>query len=778
MNIFKSYKKSRYYLYVNITGLAIGLAASIMLVLFVVNELSYDKHFANNHRIVRLLTVSNEENDLSYWARTLRSAYTELPEKVPGIEASVQIYDGYQGEEIISKQNRFQNVNCLLTDPEIFKVFQMKFIKGDAKTSLASPKSTVLTRKYAEMMFGSPEEAMNQVIKCQGYDCVVSGVVEDIPQNSHFSFDVLISMQTNPGVNSYEGCEFFTYYLIKQEAPLHITRTGIESEYQNLLKPWAAGTGKKIANGYTELLSDIYFSPKAGAGFGESGSLVFIRILGGIAFLILLLAITNFINLFVTQSETRMLEIGIRKTNGAQITDIIRQFFSEVSVVVLIAFAIGFFLALLFIPYFSDLIGKTLDIRQLMNPVFILSILLLLGITIVFSALYPAIYLSRFSPLEILSKQIRFSKRRLTSAIVVFQSVISICLLSATFVFIKQTSFLQKIPLGYNPENVMSVAGNVTINKNYQAIKQQMLSYPEVKAVSGSQHIIGKGCSGEAISPFGENENIKSINSYRFLEGMPELMELELVEGRFWNENESDSIQLLILNEAAVTMLGGESPIEKFYQSNRLARVIGVVKDFYYDKPELRIEPIALSRARTPSYINIRFHENVSTAKARQITLDVLHQIDPDFVLDPIWNVDVYKKKFSEINRYFQVIMIGSSFSIVIAIFGLLAIHLFTSFRRTKEIGIRKVFGAEKATIFLLLTFNILKWIGIASLIAIPIESFLISKLLSNYENHVRPDWMVYVCPVLIQCAIAILTTSAITIKVLSQNLVMSLKPD
>jgi putative ABC transport system permease protein len=267
----------------------------------------------------------------------------------------------------------------------------MKFIEGNAETSLVAPNSAVLSRQYANIMFGSPEAAMNQVFKCRRYDCVISGVVEDLPQNSHFSFDILIAMKTNARLDNYGGCEFYTYYLIQKEASLQTVRAGIESEYNNLLKPWAKGTGQEGAFGQTEMLSDVYFSTKAGVGFGVSGSMLFIRILAGLAFLILLLAVTNFINLFVTQGEMRMLEIGIRKTNGAQVTDIIRQFFSEVSIVVLIAFVIGFFLAILCIPYFSDLIQKNLDIRQLLSPTFILSILLLLGITIVLSALYPAI---------------------------------------------------------------------------------------------------------------------------------------------------------------------------------------------------------------------------------------------------------------------------------------------------------------------------------------------------------------------------------------------------
>jgi putative ABC transport system permease protein len=226
-------------------------------------------------------------------------------------------------------------------------------------------------------------------------------------------------------------------------------------------------------------------------------------------------------------------------------------------------------------------------------------------------------------------------------------------------------------------------------------------------------------------------------------------------------------------------MLGGESPIENLYSYNdRLARVIGVVKDFYYDDPALPVEPIVFTRVSRPSYIYIRFHENISPAKARQVVLDAVHQFDKGFVFDPMWSIDIYARKFNGIKMYARVTMIGSAFSIFVAMLGLLAIHLFTSFRRTKEIGIRKIHGAEKTTIFLLLSFDMLKWIGIAAVIAIPTVIYFTSELLSVYANHVRLDWQVFVFPMLIQCAIALITTSGVTLKVLSQNPVKSLKTE
>jgi len=776
MNIFNSYKRSRFFLWVNITGLAIGLAASILLILFVVNELSYDRHFANYKRIVRLITVSDAGGNLTYYPIDLRTAYTELPQNVPGIEAAVQLYNLYE-RELISGHQRFEKVKTMLADPEFFKVFPMKFIAGNAETSFTAPNAAILTQRYANIMFGSPGAAMNQTISVMGIDYVVSGVVEDLPKNTSFNFDMLGAIACVPWLkDTGGGLEWQTYYLIKKEASLQTVRTGIENAYHTLVKPWGDRIGSRDAHGETEMLSDVHLHSKA---MGTSGSMRFIYILTGLAFFILILAVTNFINLFMTQGEMRMQEIGIRKSNGARISDIVRLFFSEVTMVVGIAFVIGFFLAVICIPAFGALINKNIDMIQLLNPMFILAGILLFVITVVLSAFYPAIYLSRFSPLEILGKRIRFSKRRLTAGTVIFQSIISIVLLSVILVLYKQSSYLQKLPLGYNPENVMSVAESDTINKSYQAIKQELLQFPEVKAVAGSDHLFGGGTSGQIIALWGApQEDNKPINEYRMATGMPELLGLKLVEGRFWREDDPDSVRMLILNEAAVKMMGGESPLDKTYSYWGQAKVIGVVKNFYYGDPAMSIAPIALNRVTDTRLINIRFSENVNSVQAQQIALKVFRKFDPDFVLNPIWAVDIYKDKFKEIKTLTLTVLIGSVISIFVAMLGLLAIHLYTSMRRTKEIGIRRVLGAEKTSVFLLLTLDVLKWIGIAALFAIPAAIYIIHEMLNNYANHVHPDWTIFVLPILIQCVIAVLTISGVTLSVLSQNPVKALKTE
>lgn len=775
----KYYKRTRFFLWVNITGLAIGLAISIMLILFVVNELSYDKHFVNSDRIVRLLTVVEANDAVSRYDINLRKAYTEVPGKIPGVEAAMQFYRGGD-TEVIYETERFQKVPLLYADPEFFDVFQMKFVEGNASTALANTNSVVLTRRQAEIIFGDSHSALDKTIKIGEQEFVVSAVVEKLPANTHFSFDALANMQSITYLEWMQGLEFQTYYLVKPDVPIDITMAAIENEYGVFSKPFGERLNAKVY-GKTQKLTDIYLhSDDIYGSFGKQSSIRFVALLSGLALFILLLAITNFINLFMAQGETRMLEVGIRKTNGAAVGDIVRQFFSEVSGIVLIAFVCGLLLTIVFTPYFSELISKQIDLSQLLNPLFIVCAIGLFIVTVLFSAFYPAFYLSRFSPLDILGKRLRFSKRRLTVPVVVFQSVITIVLVAFIMIIDQQTAYLKNLPLGYNPENVVNIPLNNATRKSYVAVKQELLSIPEIKQASGTQHIFGHGYSGQAISLTDNQEGNHAINEYRIMDGMCELMELQLLEGAFFNENAPDSIPQIILNEAAIKMLGLSYPVTGMfvnYKGNN-TEIKGVVKDFYYENPVDKIAPIVLCRIGWPSNITIRFREGTDRLQAMEKTLGVLRRFDPDFVVNPVWSEDIYAEKFITFTTYSKIITVASLISIFIAMLGLVAIHLYTTIRRTKEIGIRRINGAEPEAIFALLTGDIVKWIAIAGIVAAPVIYFMALNFLEEYNNRTSLGWAVFVFPVLIQCFVAILATSGVSLWALRQNPVVALKKE
>ena len=778
MNIFNSYKRSRFFLWVNITGLAIGLAASILLILFVVNELSYDRHLDGYKRIVRLINVLEINGETRHFPITLRKAYTDIPEKIPGIEAATQIYN-YGQSELVYETKRFQNTKILLADSRFFRIFKMKFIEGSATKPFESTNSIIITRQYADIVFGKNENVLGKNVSLDERSYIISAVVEELPANTHFSFDILANMELVFLYGSMNGLEFFTYFRINPDASLKEVSASIETEYTSILAPFAAQFNGK-AYGIVEKLSAIYLRSKADFSLGKSNNMKFVWLLTIIALLTLLLAIINFVNLFMAQSETRMNEIGIRKTNGAGITDIIRQFFTEVFYIVLLAFASGFLLAIMAAPYFSQIIRKDIDLIQLINPVFILCVSGLFALTVTLSAGYPAFYMSRFSPLDILGKRLKFSKRRLTSVLIVLQSVITILLVSYILLINRQTVHLKNLPKNYTPENVMMVNSNQSIIKSYLSLRQELVNTPGIQQVSAAQHAVGGGTSGQGIALLEDRENSKMIYEYRVHPGLCELMGFQLVEGEFFKENQPDSIRQIVLNEAALKLLGLSMPIVgKQVEYKGTAEIIGVVKDFIFEEPTNPVQPLVLTTYNSyPAWVYIKFDKNIDRIKAQELVSGVFLQFDPEFALIPTWNEDIYTAKFNNLNLQFKLVLIGSLISVFIAMIGLLAIHLYTAKRRTKEIGIRKINGANAQSIFTLLSWDIIKWIIIAGIIAVPPAYYIASAWLDNYANRVSLSWTIFVLPVLVQCLIALLVTSGVSLSVLSQNPVKSLKSE
>ncbi|NDV93895.1 hypothetical protein D0T84_03045 [Dysgonomonas sp. 521] len=765
MNILRAYKRTRFFLWINIAGLAIGLASAIMLILFVTNELSYDKHIKDSERIISLNTVMERNGNVSEIPIATRKALVEIPLKVPGIEAATQIYKigaidfKYNNEDYI-------DVPALMTESGFCDVFGLEFIEGN-KDVLNVPLSLVITEKYANLLFGSAAAAIHKTIDMGDETHTIGGIVKDLPLNTHFRFEILSAMDNN--TKSYPSIEFFTFYKLKEGVSIEDTRASIEKEYTVMVSEFLQGFGGS-AVGKTEKLTDLYLKTQATSTLGKKSSMSFIWMLSIIAAFILLLAITNFVNLFIAQGETRILEIGVRKTNGATRKDISKKFFSEILTVVFIAFAIGFILLIICTPHFAKIINRDIDLTQLYNPVFIIATILLFSLTVFLSASYPTIYLTKFNTLDILAKRIHFSKRKLTGISITFQAIITIIIISFILVVNNQTDYLRKQPLGYNPKNVLIMGMSKEIWQGYNSLKQELEKKPGIKQVSMAHHTFGGGPSGQGISLPGESTQ-KSISEYRIHTGICELMELQLVEGTFYREDDPTNEKTVILNEAAIKDLNLTYPVVGTtvdYKGQKEIRA--VVKDFYYDELENPITPIVLRYIGGGGNVYIKYDDNMSRNEVEQTIRDVLSNFDSTYILNPTWLEDVYTSKFDILDVQSRILIIASILSIFISAIGLLAMHMLSTMRRKKEVGIRRVNGASSESIFALLSVDILKWILIAGIIAIPVVYYFASEWLSNYANRASLNWSVFILPVLLQFIITIIVTSGVTIKTLSQN--------
>ena len=771
MNIFRTYKRSSSFLWINILGLSIGLAVSILLILLIISEYSFDKHFWNSDRIVRVYTSSTGSNgDIMNTPKCRRSAYSEVPEKVAGIKAATQIYD-IGGNEIKINDKTFQSKSIYMIDKGFIDVFSLKFIEGAPGNALSDNKTVILTKSKAIELFGIPSKAIGEKVSIMGIEGIIAAVVENMPYNTHFSFEVLANINALGEWINNAGLEFHTFYLLEPNVSVEKVRDNIEREYTSSLKPFSAQFNNKYT-GKTDMLTDIYLISTDVRTLDKQSSISFIYILSALAIIIMLLAITNFINLFMAQGEIRMKEIGVRKTNGANVIDIVKQFFSEVGALVSISFIFGLIMAIFLMPHFSEIVKRDIHPEQIVNNTFITGIILLFIITVSLSAVYPSFYLSRFSPLAILTNKIKFSKKTLNTAIVIIQSAITISLIAFLIVIDRQVGHLRSLPLGYEPKDVLYVVASYAVAPQYDALRQELLSLPEIRLVSRGEHMIGGGTSGEGIKLNRAIEAYFTIDEYRIAPGICEIMGFQLVDGDFFNMTNSESINEVILNEAAIKMLGLEYPITgKTILLNDIEQQIsGVIKDFYYDNPVNNIEPLLLKKISRGHNIYIKFHNNINRLAAQEKVLAVFRKFDPDFILNPIWSSDIYEQNFTEFKTYSKIISTFSFLSILIAMMGLVGLHLYSTVRRTKEVGIRRIHDATSAIVFRMLSFGIIKWIIVAGILAAPIIYFITTSVLKNYTNHVSFDWTMIIIPVLIQCLIVIGITSGITIRALLQN--------
>ena len=776
INFFRKLLREKLFSAINIIGLSIGLAVTIMLLLYVTNELSFDRHFVNSKRIVSLNTVWHQNTGVKHYQRNLRRAYSDLPDRVAGIDACAQVY--HRGQvELINKPDRFQGLEFLYVDPDFFQIFQLKFIEGTPETALRNPKTLVITRQYADIIFGSTNNAMGKTVLIDEREYTIDAVVEHLPQNTHFSFDILGELESH-SISTAQGLEFFTFYLINKDVPVSDVRNSIEKTYTDILSDEFVKWVGEACNGETEMLTDIYLFSQAEFGLGKRSDFKFVLLFSILSIVILLMAVTNFMNLFLAQGETRMFEIGIRKTNGASIGNLIKLFFSEVSLITLAAFILGLLLAIVFAPYFSKLIERDITLVSLINPWFIVGIITVFVITVILSAGYPSFYLSSFNPLDMLANRIHFGKRRLTTMVIIFQSAIAIVLISYVMIVNRQTSYMEHLPIGYNPKNVMMVTPNRTIALAYSSLKQELLNHPEVIAVSASSHTIGGQCSGQTISLPEDATNILAINEYRIMPGLGELMEIELMEGRFFNENDPNNTTSVVLNETAAKLLGIDSPYvgkEVLYKERRRT-IIGVTKDFCYYEPGSKVLPLIFTCITGGYYVYIRFNDGTDKASAIEVATKVFKGIDSAYVPEIRWNEDIYKVKFSSVRTHSKIVIFFSLLSIFIAMLGLIAVQSFIVVRRTKEISLRLINGASKTSIVSLLICSLGKLIIVAGIIAIPVAWWFSTNWLSNYVDRIHTGWIVFAVPMIIQCFIAGFVTLGVSLRVLSRNPVEALK--
>jgi len=781
-NIFQIIKRDSLTLVTNISGLAIGLAASILLTTFILFELSYDRHFSQADRIYRMNSIWIEKGESAEMPINVREAYTEIPGKVAGVEAAVQIYRGGK-REIIHEENRHEDLALLYADPDFFHLFDLKLLAGTSEGALREPNTVVLTEESASRIFGSVDPlGLSFAMEEEIY--TVSALVEDIPPNTHFTFDMLMPMQSLADLEQLGGLEFFSYFLLEEGAEDSQVLETIAQENTLILTDGFAGFGSATFDSRLIPLRHLHLRSGISWDLSTPGNIHTIYIMLVITLAVLVLALSNFINLYILNGARRSREIGIRKVNGAGRKQMIRQFYLETTLVVTMAFVAGTILAILLLRPFAHIMQRDSFVQVGNTPALYLVLAGIYLLTIFLSGFYPALLLSRSAPVPLIRGTVNPAgdKRVLLRVVSVLQLCIAICLLAILLGINAQIRFLKHRSLGYQPQQVMLVRNlNQKLVDNYPAIRDQLLDLPGIKEVAASSHTIGAGTSGQGILMHGDDpKHARSISEYRIWPGLCKLYQFNLVSGRFLDPERKPDLMGVILNEAAVKMLGS-SPQEiigelVLMHSDPL-EVIGVVEDFHYESAAREVEPLVLTAYSKDIWnIVIRYASGTDPQKILNSVAETIQAFDPDYVLVNRFATDICEAYYTDEERLQKILTFGSLFSIIIVLLGIYALVSHNMVARTKEIGIRKVMGGSTREMIALIYTSTLKWTLMASTLAIPLSWIYLNRWLNDYAVRISIYWWIFACSILMVLLFQSLITLGQTRKTARRNPVEALR--
>ncbi len=753
---------------INILGLAIGLACALLILLWVQDELSYDRFHEHADRLYRV-----EENQF-YSGEVYHVNVTPYPsgpvwkEEIPEIEDACR-WQWPSGMLFTYGELSFYEGGCVAVDSSFFDMFSFPLLMGDPSTVLAEPWSAVLTEETAEKYFGD-ENPVGKVLTVNNqYQFTVTGVLESLPKNSIMGFDILVPFSYMHETGQYQdhwgSNSIRTYVLLQEEA---ITDT-VNAKLTRIVKQHNEGSNTEFL---VASFPDIHLHAYGGYGH-RPGAIIFVYIFSAIALFVLLIASINFMNLSTARSANRAREIGLRKTAGANRRAIIMQFFGESLLLAFISLVFALVIVSSILPVFNTISGKELDFNSLLDIRFILSMILVTFIAGIISGIYPALYLSAFRPIRVLKGDLSSGMKsgRMRKILVVVQFTLSVFLIIGTVVVYKQLIYMKSKDLGYDRENLFYVYMRGNIKDSYYALKEELLRDPNVLNVTASghePHHIGSNSGGanwESKDP--ELEVLIGYNPVDF--DFVETMGIEMASGRpFSKEYSSDLFQdttaNFLINEEVARIMGVDDPVgHPFSFWDIKGHVVGVMKDWHYHSVRTKIEPLVLVTTSVDdwlSHIVVRIAPG-DVPKTMKGIEKTWNELIPDYPFDYTFVDESLDKQYRSEERLGKLLKYFTFLAIIIACLGLFGLASFTAEQRTREIGIRKVMGARVSTVMLLLSREFTLLVLISCILAIPAAWYVLFKLfLQNFEYRTEMSWWIFAGAALAALLIAFLTVT------------------
>jgi putative ABC transport system permease protein len=777
----RNMQRNKAFSFINIMGLTLGMACSLLIFLWVRDEYSIDKFHKNGDRLYSVF-------ERQYHDGTVDAAHSTpglLPQELKKSFPEVQYASSFAWNELstFEANKKIIKEDGNYAGADFFKMFSFPLLKGTTATALSSPVSMAVSRKMAEDFFGSPENAYGQTIRYQDRkDFTITAVFDDVPANSSIKFDYIINWDTflenNSWAKEWGNNGPATFIMLREGTQERAFAKKISSFIEKFNKE----ENFKIRLDL-QRIGDMYLHSNFKNGELSGGRIQYVRLFSIVAVFILLIACINFMNLTTARSVKRSKEIGVRKVAGAFRSALIRQFIGEALFFVTIAALLSLVLVAFVLPFFNELTRKHMSVPS-QDLRFLLLLAGLILVTGFVAGSYPALYLSSFNPVRVLKGSLRFSASTLwfRKGLVVFQFVLSIVLIIGTIVVSRQIDFIQHINLGYDRENLLYIPLEGELPDNYELFKQKALNAPGVKDVTRitqTPTVIDNSTGGvqwEGKDPTSFLQFAQVAVGYDFTK----TMNLKMVQGRDFSKAFPTNSTGYIINEAALKVMGFKDPVGRpltFWQHP--GRIIGVINDFHFNSLHEPIRPMVLRLGEDLGYGNVLVRTEPGKTKEALASLEqICKDLNPQFPFTFQFSDEEYQKLYRSEEIVGKLSKAFAFLAVLISCLGLLGLAMFTAQQRTREIGIRKVLGASVTSLFKLLSKEFLMLVFLALLIAAPLAWWLMNNWLLDYAYRVELQWWMFVLAGCMAVLIALLTVSFQAGKAAVANPVKSLRTE
>ena len=795
--MFKNYLKiairniwtSKGYTFINVFGLAVGIACCILISIYVIHELSYDDFHKDSENLYRVYVIGEINGQDVNYAVSMKPLGPAAKEKFPEVLNSVRIRPS-QDRTILSFENmQFFEENVYFAGEEFFNIFSHNVLMGDVNSMLVAPNTIVLTDKLAKKYFGE-NDPIGKILTFNGQDdYTVTGIVDNPPTNSHLEFDALCSLSSLPTEEFSEWTSIGIYTYVKLE-----NNSNIDELNEKLSLLVQEKTGLNLEEHGIELLlrlqpvKDIHLYSDLDYDIGSKSSIFYIYTFTAIALFLLLIACINFMNLTTSRSMNRALEIGMRKVMGADRGKVMIQFLGESLILTLIASFIALGLIELFLPVFNSILGKELSLEFVNNANYGIIVFLFILLTGVFAGSYPAFYLSSFDPIPIMKGTLNQGKSKsgIRNALVLLQFFISITLIASTAVIYQQLQYFQNKNLGFDKEHMLILPlNNEEVVESSAAIMQVIEKIPGVLSVSNSSNYPSAGSSeGFGMFPEGySQEKPWLFKTMRIDNKFLDTYKMKITDGRNFEKERSTDSQAVIINETDRRDLGWDESIGKTLNrpshgsdENVAYTVIGVVDDFHVNSLRDAIEPFAIFLLdEGEQFLSIRLESGGVYATIDRIK-DKWSDLAPALPFDYHFLDDRFDQIHQNDQNLGKIFIYFTSLAIIIACLGLFGLASFSTERRIKEIGIRKTLGASVGHIVGLLSMEFTRWVILANVAAWPVAWFIMNKWLQNFAYRIEMSIWVFLFAGVLALIISMITVSYQSIKAAIANPIRSLR--